>query len=147
MIEATLFNPSAHAHLISQFVDLQIACIESDRMVADYLLPLNRERMSQWWAEKAAQVAAEAGSRHIIFMEENSQATGIVMLQMNTTETGGFRGEVQKLLVSPQHRQRGIARRMMGKLEEVAKAEGRTLLVCFPCFRGRRFVEHACLMD
>ena len=119
--------------MLHQFADIQIACIESDKMVADFMPPLNAAKMTRWWAEKALQIAAEPSSRHIIFMEENGRATGVVMLEMKTHETGNYRGEVQKLIVSPQHRQRGIARKMMGKLEEVARSEGRTLLVCYFC--------------
>jgi ribosomal protein S18 acetylase RimI-like enzyme len=48
---------------------------------------------------------------------------------MPVTETGPFRGEVNKLMVSPRHRRRGIARRVMGLLEEVARERGRHLLV------------------
>ena len=132
MAQATLFDPTVHHGMIAQFADIQIACIESDKMVADYIPPLNREKMKHWWTEKASQVADEPKIRHIIFMEDNGQATGVVMLQMNTTETGGYRGEVQKLIVSPRHRRRQIARKLMGKLEEVAKAHGKTLLVCCP---------------
>lgn len=132
MAQAIIFNPSAHDGKVSQFADIQIACIESDKMVADYIPPLNHEKIKLWWAERAAQVTSEPKARHIIFMEENGKATGVVMLQMNTTETGRYRGEVQKLIVSPQHRMKGIARKMMGKLETVAKSEGRTLLVRLP---------------
>ena len=128
---ATLFDPAVHDNMISQFADIQIACIESDNMVADYIPPLQHEKVKSWWGEKAAQVTIEPPSRRIIFMAEDGKATGVVILQLNTTETGRFRGEVQKLIVSPQHRRKGIARKMMGKTEEVAKSEGRSLLVCF----------------
>ena len=134
MAQATLFDPSNHEGMVAQFADIHMACIESDKMVADYIPPLNHDNINRWWAEKVSQVANE--SRHIIFMENNGQATGVVMLQMNTTETGGYRGEVQKLIVSPRHRQQGIAKRMMGKLEEVAKEHGRTLLVCYRVLEG-----------
>ena len=132
MAQATLFDPSVHDGMVAQFADIQIACIESDKMVADYIPPLHHEKIKHWWAQKASHVAAEPKGRQIIFMENNGRATGVVMLQMNTTETGNYRGEVQKLIVSPHHRQKGIARRMMATLEEVAKAHGKTLLVCCP---------------
>ena len=44
---------------------------------------------------------------------------------MPSVETGPFRGEVEKLLVSPRFRKVGVARRVMEKLEEVAKEKGR----------------------
>lgn len=57
------------------------------------------------------------------------ELAGYVMLGMPVTETGPFRGKVEKLLVAPEHRRKGIANGLMAKLEEVARAEKRTLLV------------------
>lgn len=48
---------------------------------------------------------------------------------MPVTETGPFRGEVEKLMVSPRHRLKGVARRLMDKLEAVARERHRELLV------------------
>lgn len=53
------------------------------------------------------------------------EVAGLVALNKPVTETGPFRGEVEKLLVSPNHRQKGIARRLMAELERVALEEGR----------------------
>jgi len=50
---------------------------------------------------------------------------------MPFSETGPFRGVVEKLLVSPTWREKGVARRLMGKLEDVAWQEGRWLIVSF----------------
>jgi len=57
------------------------------------------------------------------------ELAGYVMLAMPESETGPFRGGVEKLFVSPRWREKGVARRVMGMLEEVAKKEGRGLLM------------------
>lgn len=57
------------------------------------------------------------------------EVAGLVTLEMPFAQTGPFRAVVQKLLVLPEYRQMGIAKRMMLKLEEVARREGRALLV------------------
>lgn len=57
------------------------------------------------------------------------ELAGIVNLVMPVTETGPFRGVVEKLLVSPRYRKMGIAKAMMGKLEDVAREKRRTLLL------------------
>lgn len=62
--------------------------------------------------------------------KEEEQLAGYVMLDKPESETGPWRGGVEKLLVSPRWRERGIARRVMEKLEEVAVSENRGLLVC-----------------
>lgn len=64
----------------------------------------------------------------------NEEVAGYVMLDMPENETGPFRGGVEKLLVSPRWRERGVARRVMGFLEVVARREGRGLLVSCPFF-------------
>ena len=59
----------------------------------------------------------------------HQELAGYVMLAMPESETGPFRGGVEKLLVSPRWREKGVARRVMVMLEELAKKEGRGLLV------------------
>lgn len=54
---------------------------------------------------------------------------GYVTLHKPITETGPFRGPIEKLLVNPRFRFRGIARTMMEKAEVVGREQGRTLLV------------------
>ena len=57
------------------------------------------------------------------------ELAGYVMLGMPPSHTGPFRGIVEKLLVPPEHRKKGIARALMRKVEDVAREVGRTLLV------------------
>jgi GNAT superfamily N-acetyltransferase len=60
---------------------------------------------------------------------EESMVAGVVMLSKPPSETGPFRGIVEKLLVNPSFRRRGVATTLMLKLEEAAAAEGQPLLV------------------
>ncbi|KAE8447771.1 hypothetical protein EG329_010165 [Mollisiaceae sp. DMI_Dod_QoI] len=106
--------------------------------------------MTTWWEQRVEEVAK--GERKIIIQmatTSNSKPTdtnastntklgeewreeviaGVVMLEMPFAETGPFRGVVQKLLVLPEFRGMGVARKLMVKLEEVAVQEGRGLLL------------------
>lgn len=147
MAHAILFDPSIHADMIASFADIHVGCMKTDEMVADYLPPFSQDKVREFWAEKASQVAATPKSRHMIFTEGNGQATGVVMLLVNSTETGSFRGEVQKLIVSPQHRGKKIGKQLMAKVEEVARAQGVTLLVCYPVLEQVKSSEDTRLMD
>ncbi|KAJ6514731.1 acetyltransferase [Mycena vulgaris] len=128
-----IFDPAnpTHAALIPSFADIHIACIETDHTIATFTPPLNRDVIIEWWKERADEAAA---GRRIIFMAlaDNpggaAQLAGYVILFRPLTETGPFRGSVEKLLVSPNFRRRGIAKKLMEKLEEVAKIRGQTLL-------------------
>lgn len=52
------------------------------------------------------------------------EAAGVVMLGMPLSQMGPFRRYVEKLLVRPTWRKRGIARRLMERLEVVGKERG-----------------------
>jgi GNAT superfamily N-acetyltransferase len=54
---------------------------------------------------------------------------GVVMLSMPSSETGPFRGVVEKLLVHKAFRGRGGARTLISALEAEATKRGRTILV------------------
>ena len=138
-----LFDPSnaQHKSYLSQMAEIHMACIETDKTIATFLPPLDHTRITAWYKEQALPV--EYGAREIILqlvtVGEGSNSKecvgGFVMLVRRVgtdsklmTETGPFRGDVLKLLVSPNHRGKGIARRVMEKLEEVALKTGVSLL-------------------
>jgi GNAT superfamily N-acetyltransferase len=134
MDEPVLFDPALHSHLASSFADIHKACITTaPYTIATFLPPLDDTRMTKWWEDRFKEVVD--GQRVIVLQMAPNATTGekelagYVALHMPITETGPFRGAVEKLLVSPAHRNKGVARRVMEKLEEVAKENKRTLLV------------------
>ncbi|KAL9055082.1 MAG: hypothetical protein Q9162_003752 [Coniocarpon cinnabarinum] len=146
MTEITLYDATRHEHLARAFADLHAACtLENPMTVANFAPPYTAEKlekMTQWWAGRFAD-AGPGGSDCIImaFTEDSrseKQLSGYVVLHMPFTESGPFRAEVQKLFVSPDFRQQGIARKLMMRLEEVAKANGRTMLVSEHQFSRRK---------
>lgn len=62
---------------------------------------------------------------------EDAVVAGVVSLGFPDTETGKHRSEVGRLIVSPDFRKRGLARRMMEVLEVVAREKGRWMMVSF----------------
>ena len=54
---------------------------------------------------------------------------GSVQLHLCTKANGNHRAEIAKLMTHPNYRRHGIGRTMMQKAEDVARQEGRTLLV------------------
>jgi GNAT superfamily N-acetyltransferase len=134
MEEPVLFDPKIHSHLIPGIAAAHATCILNPPfMIATFLPPLKQDVMTAWWEGRAKEVAA--GTRHIIMQLAPNETTGekevvgVVALAMPVSETGPFRGYVEKLIVVPNHRKKGIAKAMMLKLEEAALKEGRTLLV------------------
>lgn len=137
MEDPVIFNPELHSHLGPSFANVHAACITTaPYTIATFLPPLDDGRVTKWWEDRFKEVV---DGRRVIIMQMAPNATtgepelaGYVGLYMPITETGPFRADVEKLLVSPDHRNKGIARRLMKKLEDVAKENKRTLLVSRP---------------
>jgi acetyltransferase len=92
-----------------------------------FLPPLTFEAAEEYWLETLNDVAQ--GKRLLLVSSEAGDVTGAVQLALVTKQNGLHRAEVQKLLVHTSFRHRGIARALMGAVEESARALGRTLLV------------------
>lgn len=132
-----------HLGLLPAIVSIHAACITTDFTLATFLPPLDHSVMLKWWEDRVAECAS--GRRCIVVqLVERSKGeppnfaaaspvgpdvAGVVSLAMPYTQTGPFRGLVEKLLVSLDHRQRGVAKGLIRKLEEVARQEGRTSLL------------------
>lgn len=133
------FDPAKHDYLVPAFAFIHEDCIETDNTLATFHPPFQHPnietpdiRVLKYWNNNVTRV--NEGTK-IIFMQmvvsESGQEelAGYVALGSQATETGPFRGSVEKLLVSPRYRRMGIAKRLMSKLEEVALMRGTTLLV------------------
>ncbi|KIW21539.1 hypothetical protein PV08_02119 [Exophiala spinifera] len=135
--------------IVSSVVHLHATCILNDYTLATFLPPLSYDLMTSWWRQRFDEVTT--GARHIVIqvsevserssmdlaapwasegrgwplLENGLEVSGVVTLSTPFSQTGPFRAVVQKLFVSPLHRQRGIAKRMLVKLEDVALAHDR----------------------
>lgn len=130
------FSPAQHAHLIPYVAAIHASCVMDDDTVATFLPPLSNERLLSWWTDRVAEI--DRGDRLIWLLIsegnpsgrlEGPEVKGVVMLQMPITETGHFRGNIEKLLVHKSFRGRGGARLLMDALELGAVKHGRTKLV------------------
>ncbi|OAA47743.1 Acyl-CoA N-acyltransferase [Metarhizium rileyi] len=130
------FNPAQHSHLTPYLAAIHASCITQDRSIATFLPPLSHEKLLTWWKERIAEV--KDGKRLIwILVKEvedggrpkGPDVMGVVMLSTPYSETGAFRGYVEKLLVHRTFRGSGGARSLMGALEEEATNMGRSILL------------------
>lgn len=132
-----LFDPlePSHKAFLPQFTELQIACVTTDHTLAMFLPPFTpskRDVVLNKWLDYAEEV--RQGNRDIFFITASSvdgseeEAVGVVMLAYPFAETGPMRSQLEKLCVSPKHRSRGIARRLLAAVEQKAKEVGRTCI-------------------
>ncbi|KAL1758907.1 hypothetical protein FB107DRAFT_271637 [Schizophyllum commune] len=125
------YDHAKHQHLLPAFGDIHVACMEHDRTVAT-ILTYDREKATKIYRACAEETLT--GRCTMIFgmtsVEDGRppEVVGYVTLAKPDTETGQFRGSVQKLMGSPRYRKKGAARALMDKIEEIADAEGRTYL-------------------
>ena len=103
-----------------------IACVDGGASVS-FLPPLSLEKARAFWRRAAGD--ASAGRRVILAGWRDGVLVATGMLDLATPENQAHRAEVQKVLVLPAARRRGMARGVMRALEAAARDAGRTLLV------------------
>ncbi|HEX8472811.1 MAG TPA: GNAT family N-acetyltransferase [Pyrinomonadaceae bacterium] len=126
MYEIELLSEEQAKPLLPQLVALLQDTVDSGSSVG-FLPPLTFEAAEDYWLETLNEVAQ--GKRLLLVSSEAGDVTGVVQLALVTKQNGLHRAEVQKLLVHTRFRRHGIARALMGAVEEAARKAGRTLLV------------------
>lgn len=130
--------------LLESIVNLHASCILNDHTMATFIPPLSQNRMQQRWQSFLDE--GSAGKRVILIfisptadrtkppcdvrfpfnktdwptLSPTEELSGVVSLAMPDSETGPFRGTVQNLFISPYHRRKGIARKLLEELERQA---------------------------
>ncbi|HMN31691.1 MAG TPA: GNAT family N-acetyltransferase, partial [Caldilineaceae bacterium] len=92
-----------------------------------FLPPLAEAEAQLYWKKALADVAD--GHRLLFAAWQAQQLAGSVQLSLETRRNGDHRAEVQKLMVHPSFRRRGIARQLMSAAEEAARQHHRSLIV------------------
>ena len=108
-----------------RLADILCACVDAGASVS-YLPPLAPTVARAFWKRMAAEVAA--GTRILTAAWHDAMLVGTMMLEFAPSPNQPHRAEVQKLLVHPAARRKGLARSLMLRAEQEARQAGRTLL-------------------
>jgi GNAT superfamily N-acetyltransferase len=92
-----------------------------------FVVPFSMDESRGFWLEKVLP-GVRAGTRRVLIARLGDRSVGTVQVDLAMPPNQQHRGEVLKLLVHPDARRRGIARRLMLALEDVARTEHRSLL-------------------
>jgi ribosomal protein S18 acetylase RimI-like enzyme len=111
---------------VASFASLLHACVQDGASVS-FVLPFTLAEAAGFWTNKIIPSAAR-GTRVVFAAVLDDEVAGSVQLDLDMPPNQGHRAEVSKLLVHPRFRRRGLARRLMLRLEDEAKARGRTLI-------------------
>lgn len=120
-------SPQQADAAVEALADVLLDCVQGGASVS-FLWPLPRDKALQFWrgvaqgvarGERALLLAADAGGRIV----------GTVQLVLAMPDNQPHRADVAKMLVHRRARRQGVAQGLMQALDEVARQEGRTVLV------------------
>ena len=92
-----------------------------------FVAPFGSVEAADWWRSISADI--ETGKVLLLVARRGDRIVGTVQLRLAPLPNARHRAEVAKLLVHRDVRRRGVARRLLAAIEDVARREGRTLLV------------------
>jgi GNAT superfamily N-acetyltransferase len=103
-----------------------VDCDEGGASVG-FMRPLTRERARSFWRWTALRVAS--GERVILIAEDAEGICGTVQMVMTLPENQPHRADVTKLLVHRRARRQGVGTALLRAAEQVARENGKSLLV------------------
>jgi len=92
-----------------------------------FVVPFPLEEARAFWTDRV-EPAIRGGSKRVLVARDAGRIVGTVQLDLPWPPNQPHRADVGKMLVHPDARRRGIARALMLALEDLARADGRTLL-------------------
>lgn len=120
IIRATPVDLDQH---LDQLVDILQQTVNNGAAVG-FIAPLNAERAAEFWRE-SIRPAVESGARALFLAIEAGRAVGTAQLILAMPDNQPHRGEVSKMMVHPDHRRKGIANKLIARLEQEAQAHNR----------------------
>lgn len=112
----------------AQLVALLTACVHAGASIG-FLAPLASGEAEAYWTKILFDL--EGGFRVLLVAREggvDGPIVGAAQLACESRANGRHRAEIQKVMVLPAQRRRGIATQLMNALEEAARARGVSLL-------------------
>ncbi|MDO9413404.1 MAG: GNAT family N-acetyltransferase [Pseudolabrys sp.] len=92
----------------------------------NFLKGLTLDAAAEFWRGQLPGIAD--GSRHLLVADEGGALIGTVVLSKAPQPNQPHRADVGKMLVLDSAQRRGLGRRLLTAIEELAVAQGRTLL-------------------
>ena len=120
-------NERTFVSAIPDLATLLVDAVEDGASVG-FVMPFTHEDATAWWRELSGDVAAG----HIVVVllrADGGRPAGTAQLRLAQYPNQRHRADVAKVLVHSGMRRKGFGRALMSALEDVARRQGRTLLV------------------
>jgi GNAT superfamily N-acetyltransferase len=126
-MKVELLSGTETVRLQGELTALIIDAVEHGASIG-FTLPLVRAEVERYWQDVAGEVAA---GRKILIVaaDERGRLLGSAQLSLESKANGRHRAEVQKVIVRHVARGHGVGAALMARLEQEARAGGRTVLV------------------
>lgn len=111
---------------LDELAALLHACVEEGASI-NFIHPYSLEDARRFWARKVLPRVGE-DALTVLVAEEQGRIVGSVQLDCDTPPNQVHRADIKKLLVHPDFQRRGIGRRLMTEIEQVAQRLNRSLL-------------------
>lgn len=112
--------------VVGSLTDILMACVRQGAIVGFVDTPNAEDAFSFWYGVSGSLVS---GGRRLLVARFAGQIVGTVQLVLAAPANGRHRAEISKLLVHPDVRRKGVARILMQRVEAIARADGRSLLI------------------
>lgn len=124
----TLWRASAEeaAAQVDALAQVLVDCVQGGASVS-FMWPLPMAKAQAFWRGVAEGVAR--GERALLLARDSAGVVGTVQLVLAQPDNQPHRADVSKMLVHRRARRQGVAQRLMAMVDEVARAEGKTVLV------------------
>jgi GNAT superfamily N-acetyltransferase len=125
-IEIVVLDTDAAKAAIGELADVLADCVEGGASVS-FMLPYSRGDAEKYFEKVIASVAR--GETVLVAGRLDGRIVGTVQLGLDMPPNQPHRGDIRKLLVHRSARNHGLGAALMTRVEQEAKARGRTLLV------------------
>ena len=120
-------TPDAAAAEVAALADVLIDCVAGGASVS-FMWPLARDKALAFWRGVADSVAR---AERVLLLAQDAAGCVVGTVQMITHQPDNqpHRADIAKLLVHRSARRQGVAQLLMAAIDDVARAEGKTVLV------------------
>jgi len=126
-VRVEVLDPASYEAAIPELAELVVDAVDGGASI-NFLAGATPDQTAGWW--RARSVGAAAGTITVfVARDESGRIVGSTLIERSTNPNSPHRAEIGKVIVHRASRRQGIATALMTAAEELARAEGRWMLV------------------